>query len=132
MDALVKVIFSDIIIYVFIMILFSDIDECFEAALMSTDLCADDRNTQCMNLEGSYECTCVSGYSRENGTCQSKFIIVCHFLHKRKIFFFAEIENDRPPPLPPVLIPVTGMENSVIYTAPTITSGEVCDMHYVS
>ena len=62
-----------ILVYVFIM---ADIDECFEAALMSTDLCAHDKNTQCMNLEGSYECTCVPGYSRENGTCQSKFIII--------------------------------------------------------
>lgn len=50
----------------------SDIDECLEAALVSNNLCETDKNTQCVNSEGSYTCKCVSGYTRENGTCQSK------------------------------------------------------------
>ena len=52
-----------------------DIDECFEAAIESLNLCESDPNSQCVNNEGTFNCTCVSGYIlNENGTCESKFI----------------------------------------------------------
>lgn len=50
--------------------LFSDIDECLEAARSSVNLCQLDENTVCVNLEGSYECVCVSGYMNISGICQ--------------------------------------------------------------
>ena len=50
----------------------TDIDECLEAALNAVDLCVDDQNTQCSNREGSFECICVPGFARENGTCHGK------------------------------------------------------------
>ena len=43
---------------------------------MSTDLCQDDENSQCVNLVGSYECVCAPGYERVNGTCQCELIAV--------------------------------------------------------
>ena len=50
----------------------SDIDDCLAAALMNTDLCESDANTQCVNLDGSYDCTCAFGFERVNGTCLCK------------------------------------------------------------
>ena len=55
-----------------ILFVFTDIDECLEAALNAVDLCVDDQNTQCSNTEGSFECICVPGFARENGTCHGK------------------------------------------------------------
>ena len=57
---------------------FTDIDECTDAALNAVDLCENDTNTQCSNNEGSFECVCVPGYSRTNGTCQRKLICYKH------------------------------------------------------
>ena len=50
----------------------SDIDDCLAAALMNSDLCENDTNTQCVNLDGSYECVCAFGFERVNGTCLCK------------------------------------------------------------
>ena len=62
-----------------------DIDECFEAALLSTNLCESDPNSQCVNSAGTFECVCVSGYTRnENGTCESKI----------SAFFYFAISNE--------------------------------------
>lgn len=52
--------------------IFQDINECLDAALNAVDLCAEDPNTQCLNAEGSFQCICVPGFVRENGTCQRK------------------------------------------------------------
>ena len=48
-----------------------DVNECLEAALNTVDLCKD-INSECLNTEGSYVCTCVPGYERINETCSSK------------------------------------------------------------
>ena len=50
----------------------TDKDECLEAAHQGINICEMDENSQCLNLEGSYECSCVSGYLNVNGTCQRK------------------------------------------------------------
>lgn len=50
----------------------TDIDECLEAALSATDLCEEDKNSQCQNTEGSFECICVPGYEKMNETCSRK------------------------------------------------------------
>ena len=55
--------------------LHADIDDCLVAALLSTDLCQEDANAKCINLVGSYECVCVPGFERVNGTCQCKLIV---------------------------------------------------------
>ena len=60
---------------------FSDIDDCLVAALMNTDLCENDENTQCVNLDGSYECICAPGFDRENGTCQRELVLT-HYRYK--------------------------------------------------
>ena len=49
-----------------------DIDECLETAQVGLNLCASDRNTNCMNTNGSYVCSCVPGYVRVNGICQCR------------------------------------------------------------
>lgn len=49
-----------------------DINECLAAALELSNLCESDQNTKCVNNIGSYECVCVPGYVRDNGTCQRK------------------------------------------------------------
>ena len=51
---------------------FPDIDECFQAAIIALRICEDGTNTQCLNVEGSFDCTCVPGHHRVNGTCQRK------------------------------------------------------------
>ena len=50
--------------------LLTDINECFEAALKDEELC--ERNSQCINTEGSFDCVCVSGFVLVNDTCQRK------------------------------------------------------------
>ena len=52
--------------------LHTDVDECLEASLVSMELCQDDRNSQCLNSEGSFVCICVPGYEEINGTCSRK------------------------------------------------------------
>lgn len=49
-----------------------DIDECLEAAIAAKDLCESDKNSQCLNTEGSFECVCVPGYEKLNETCARK------------------------------------------------------------
>ena len=67
-----------IIIYDIIIIIICthiiDIDECLEAAQSNTDLCQD-KNSECVNNEGSYMCTCVPGYENINNTCSRKFCV---------------------------------------------------------
>ena len=48
----------------------ADIDECFEAAVIAVDICLNDTNTRCVNTEGSFDCVCVAGYHRVDGSCQ--------------------------------------------------------------
>ena len=47
----------------------SDIDECFEEAALcgAGDL-------MCVNLEGSYKCTCPPGYTAQGGACVSEYM----------------------------------------------------------
>lgn len=53
----------------------ADIDECFQAALLSIDLCGNVTNSQCVNSEGSFDCNCAPSYSMTNdGTCLSKLL----------------------------------------------------------
>ena len=63
-----------IIVLTMVVCLFSDINECFEAALRAADACEDDPNTQCINDEGSFNCSCVPGYHRVNNECQRKLL----------------------------------------------------------
>ena len=58
----------------------SDIDECLVAALISVDLCENDTNTQCINIDGSHECVCVPGFERVNGTCEGEILGVCFII----------------------------------------------------
>jgi len=44
-------------------LIFADIDEC----VVNTDDC--DANATCHNSEGSYTCTCTSGYTGNGHTC---------------------------------------------------------------
>ena len=53
---------------------FPDIDECFQAAMIALSICENDINTQCVNTEGSFNCTCVPGYHRINGICERKIL----------------------------------------------------------
>ena len=47
----------------------ADVDECFE----ETDFC----NQTCVNINGSYYCTCERGYRRyKNTECEGE---ICHF-----------------------------------------------------
>ena len=49
---------------VFFSLSYADINECE----VTTDLCG--MNADCSNIEGSYECTCVTGYTTDGfGTC---------------------------------------------------------------
>ena len=57
----------------------TDIDECFDAAMNSIELCLN--NTVCVNNLGSYLCSCVSGYSLVNGTCIRKIAGVISLHH---------------------------------------------------
>ena len=50
----------------------ADIDECLAAALEGMDVCESDKNSQCLNTEGSFDCVCVPGYVVTNGSCQRK------------------------------------------------------------
>ena len=55
----------------------SDIDECLDTAFNGDNLCVDVPNSHCINTEGSYECTCVPGYSLLDGSCQrSKYYVL--------------------------------------------------------
>ena len=60
------------IVYSLLVLYYVDINECFEAALRAADACEDDANTQCINDEGSFNCTCVPGYHRVGDECQRK------------------------------------------------------------
>jgi hypothetical protein len=44
------------------------------AALNATDLCEGVDNSQCVNTEGSYDCTCVPGYTLVNGSCERELV----------------------------------------------------------
>ena len=55
---------------IFALNIYTDINECMEAAFNSEYLC--DKNTHCVNKEGSFECPCVPGYEFVNDTCQRK------------------------------------------------------------
>ena len=46
--------------------IFTDVDECG----LNTDTC--DENAECGNTQGSYMCTCLSGYSGDGSDCFSK------------------------------------------------------------
>ena len=97
----------------------ADVDECLEAALRATDLCADDANSQCVNTEGSFVCVCVPGYEEVNGTCARKqpmsYGIDVNFSSAVGVL------NELPPPLPAVVTPTSGADNSINFTAPTLT-----------
>ena len=48
-----------------------DVDECFVAAIEATDLCESNQNSQCVNTEGSFDCSCVPGYiDVTDGSCE--------------------------------------------------------------
>lgn len=50
----------------------TDVDECLQAALNAMDLCEVDKNSECLNTEGSFICVCVPGYEKINNTCSRK------------------------------------------------------------
>lgn len=76
---------------------FTDIDECGR----SENLCDD--NSVCRNIEGSYECTCKSGYRNIEGSFLCIGKASCLQCIKQPRQWFCEMEP--PPPLPPSLIP---------------------------
>lgn len=51
----------------------TDTNECFLAALTSIDVCENDENAECVNTAGFYNCSCVPGYERINGSCHSEY-----------------------------------------------------------
>lgn len=109
-----------------------DVDECLEAALSAMDLCEDDKNSQCLNTEGSHMCVCVPGYERVNETCSRKQFSLAPLCLFGIIWFFVYLQlgiiNEPPPPLPPVVTPISGEENSINYTATNLTPETV--WHY--
>lgn len=44
----------------------ADIDECAAQG----DLCDTDENSECNNLDGSYECQCKDGFVKSGGKCE--------------------------------------------------------------
>ena len=74
--------------------MFSDIDECEEG----TDNCDDDNGT-CINNEGSFECTCNTGYSGDGVTCEGKIVyfhprlnyFITIYKKKHMLYFFCHI-----------------------------------------
>ena len=68
-----------------------DINECLAAALESANLCESNQNTQCVNNDGSYDCVCVPGYNRVNGSCHRKL----HFWDDILIPVISQFANNR-------------------------------------
>ena len=69
-------IFDGVNVVVFLFFLHpTDINECLVAAMESVNLCENNQNTQCINNIGSYDCVCVPGYNRVNGSCQRKLTL---------------------------------------------------------
>ena len=52
----------------------TDIDECREAALSSAVICTEN-DTRCINIDGDFECVCVSGYELVDEVCERKCCI---------------------------------------------------------
>jgi hypothetical protein len=49
-----------------------DVNECTD----NLNICNAVPNSQCNNLNGSYECNCVSGYQKlANGNCQGRLLL---------------------------------------------------------
>ena len=62
---------------VYLYIIKLDVDECFMAAIEAIDLCESNQNSQCVNTEGSFDCSCVPGYIDVNGTCERELKYTC-------------------------------------------------------
>ena len=54
---------------------YPDINECLSTA---THNCSAQNNEICVNIEGSFQCNCTEGFSKEtdNNTCQGMYIIL--------------------------------------------------------
>ena len=88
--------------------LFSDLNECMQAALNGSSLCS--ANSECINTHGSYQCACVPGYDLTNGTCHS----MLHFATYTVSFLLIGIEEE--PTTPPQIVPNFAQDNTYTFT----------------
>lgn len=64
----------------FIIYFILDVDECID----QTDNC--DVNAFCNNTVGSFNCTCVSGYSGNGTTCVGEYQFLFFYSYKRVVW----------------------------------------------
>ena len=99
-----------------------DIDECREAALMSSVICPQP-NTQCVNTNGSFQCVCVDGYEVAETECQRECCLTV--VHTSALVVLTTGIADEVIEPPEVIVPELGQENAITFTVETYEIQEV-------